>query len=170
MPLLNRSLRVASRIAQRSTRTSAPIRTKTSLIPPNVSSLKELGKLQSAYPQAHPDIFKKMKYFYQHIPKGNRQQTASTTFWGRYYERYIAKDSFVPVLHFLGIMIPTGYYISYFKGGPFSPYSAVFLDIFASYSTTTPASSSIKYMHLSVEQAWHASKSDNLVFRMEGYS
>ncbi|TPX72222.1 hypothetical protein SpCBS45565_g00523 [Spizellomyces sp. 'palustris'] len=116
MSFLGRSLRVSAGVSG-SVRTAASRRTKTSLIPPNVASLKELGKLQSSYPQAHPDIFKKMKYFYQHIPKGNRQQTASTTFWGRYYERYIAKDSFVPVLHFLGVMIPVGYYVSYFKGG-----------------------------------------------------
>ncbi|KAJ3019150.1 hypothetical protein HKX48_002341 [Thoreauomyces humboldtii] len=117
MALLNNTVRVASRVAASSVRTSAPIRTKTSLIPPNVSSLKELGKLQSAYPQAHPEIFLKMKNFYKAIPKGNREQTASKTFWGKYYEKYIAKDSFVPVLHFLGVMIPTGYYISYFQGG-----------------------------------------------------
>ncbi|KND00883.1 uncharacterized protein SPPG_03984 [Spizellomyces punctatus DAOM BR117] len=120
MSFLGRSLRVSAGVSG-SVRTAASRRTKTSLIPPNVASLKELGKLQSSYPQAHPDIFKKMKYFYQHIPKGNRQQTASTTFWGRYYERYIAKDSFVPVLHFLGVMIPVGYYISYFKGGHYHP-------------------------------------------------
>ncbi|KAJ3012421.1 hypothetical protein HKX48_006290 [Thoreauomyces humboldtii] len=108
MALLNNTIRVASRVASSSVRTSAPMRTKTSLIPPNVSSLKELGKLQSAYPQAHPEIFQKMKSFYKEIPKGNRKETASTTFWGRYYEKYIAKDSFVPVLHFLGVMIPTG--------------------------------------------------------------
>ncbi|KAI8816740.1 uncharacterized protein EV422DRAFT_277178 [Fimicolochytrium jonesii] len=117
MPLMNRSLRVATRAAAIRRATAVPVRTKTSLIPPNVASLKEIGRLQSAYPQAHPDIFKKMKYFYQHIPKGNRQTTKANTFWGRYYEKYIAQDSFVPVLHFLGIMIPTGYYISYFKGG-----------------------------------------------------
>ncbi|KAJ3173295.1 hypothetical protein HDU87_007668 [Geranomyces variabilis] len=124
MPILASSVRGATLLAVRrsaAVRTAAPLRTKTSLIPPNVASLKELGKLQSAYPQAHPDIFRKMKYFYQHIPKGNREQKAATGFWGRYYEKYIAKDSFVPVLHFLGVMIPTGYYISYFKGGHYHP-------------------------------------------------
>ncbi|KAJ3117112.1 hypothetical protein HDU96_007901 [Phlyctochytrium bullatum] len=92
-------------------------RSKTSLIPPNISSFKEIGKLTSAHPQAHPDIFNKMKQFYARIPKGPKQQVKATTFWGRYYENYFAKDSFVPVLHFIGIMVPVGYTISYFVGG-----------------------------------------------------
>ncbi|KAI9105756.1 hypothetical protein DFS34DRAFT_575262 [Phlyctochytrium arcticum] len=116
MLILGRSLRASAGVSS-AARSAAARRAKSTIIPPNVSSLKELGKLQSAYPQAHPDIFNKMKNFYKHIPKGSRQQVASNTFWGRYYERYMAKDSFVPFLHFLGIMIPTGYYISYFKGG-----------------------------------------------------
>ncbi|KAJ3211537.1 hypothetical protein HDU67_004440 [Dinochytrium kinnereticum] len=101
-----------------------PRRTKTSLIPPNVSSFKEIGKLTSAHPQAHPDIFNKMKQFYSRIPKGPRQQVTATTFWGRYYENYFAKDSFVPVLHFLGIMIPVGYTITYFIGGSTGVFAA----------------------------------------------
>ncbi|ORY44761.1 hypothetical protein BCR33DRAFT_765813 [Rhizoclosmatium globosum] len=77
----------------------------TSIIPPHVSSLKELGRLQSAHPQAHPELFSAMKNFYQNVPKD------------AYYERYLKKDSFVPVLHFLGVMVPLGYYLAYFKGG-----------------------------------------------------
>ncbi|KAI8850809.1 hypothetical protein BC829DRAFT_388358 [Chytridium lagenaria] len=82
-----------------------PRRNKSSLLPPN----------------AHPDIFNKMKSFYARIPKGPKQQVQATTFWGRYYENYFAKDSFVPVLHFLGIMIPVGYTMSYFVGGHYHP-------------------------------------------------
>ncbi|KAJ3417378.1 hypothetical protein HDV05_004843 [Chytridiales sp. JEL 0842] len=92
-------------------------RTKTSIIPPNVSSLKEIGKLQSQYPQAHPEIFAKMKTFYARIPKGPKAVTKSTTMWGRYKENYFEKNTFMPVLHFIGVMIPVGYYLSYFKGG-----------------------------------------------------
>ncbi|KAJ3331478.1 hypothetical protein HDU76_003084 [Blyttiomyces sp. JEL0837] len=103
------------------------IRQKTSLIPPNVASLKEIGRLQSAHPQAHPEIFAKMKNFYARIPKGPRVHVPAKTIVGRYYENYIAKDSLISIIHFLGVMIPVGYYLSYFKGG------------------TTPASSSTEY-------------------------
>ncbi|KAI9333098.1 hypothetical protein BDR26DRAFT_861839 [Obelidium mucronatum] len=93
----------------------------TSIIPPHVSSLKEIGRLQSAHPQAHPELFSAMKNFYKNVPKGPRPQTVATSFKDAYYERYLKKDSFVPVLHFLGVLIPTGYYLAYFKGGHYHP-------------------------------------------------
>ncbi|KAI8831023.1 hypothetical protein HDU78_004875 [Chytriomyces hyalinus] len=89
----------------------------TSIIPPHVASLKEIGRLQSAHPQAHPQLFASIKSFYQNVPKGPAPKTVATSFRDRYYENYIKKDSFVPILHFLGVLIPTGYYLTYFKGG-----------------------------------------------------
>ncbi|KAI8927859.1 hypothetical protein BC831DRAFT_450737 [Entophlyctis helioformis] len=89
----------------------------TSLIPPNVASLKELGRLQSVYPTAHPEVFAKMRSFYKVIPKGQAVPVKPTSAWGRYHEKYIEGDTLYPVLHFIGIMIPIGYYLSYFKGG-----------------------------------------------------
>ncbi|KAJ3100049.1 hypothetical protein HDU97_002533 [Phlyctochytrium planicorne] len=110
------------KVAQRAQSTGSflSIRNKSSLIPPNISSFKEIGRLVSAHPQAHPEIFGKMKSFYARIPKGPKQQVKATTLWGRYYETYMAKDSFMPFVHFLGIMIPVGYSISYFVGGTVS--------------------------------------------------
>ncbi|KAJ3069302.1 hypothetical protein HDU98_007638 [Podochytrium sp. JEL0797] len=93
----------------------------TSIIPPQVSSLKELGRLQSAHPQAHPELFSAMKGFYTNIPKGPRPVSVATSFRDRYYENYIKKDSFVPILHFLGVMVPLGYYLAYYKGGHYHP-------------------------------------------------
>jgi F-type H+-transporting ATPase subunit f len=92
-------------------------RTKTSLIPPNVSSLKEIGKLQSAYPQAHPEIFSKMKSFYARIPKGPAPLVQRTGLYNSYRAKYLEKNTFMPILHFIGVMLPVGYYLSYFKGG-----------------------------------------------------
>ncbi|KAI8613053.1 hypothetical protein BC830DRAFT_1066987 [Chytriomyces sp. MP71] len=93
----------------------------TSIMPPQVSSLKEIGRLQSAHPQAHPQLFSAMKNFYAAVPKGPAPKTAATTLRDRYYEAYIKKDSFVPVLHFLGVMVPLSYYLAYFKGGHYHP-------------------------------------------------
>ncbi|KAJ3087540.1 hypothetical protein HK102_010836 [Quaeritorhiza haematococci] len=118
---LRTPLRRATTSLHASVRFQSQIRTKTSLLPPNVSSLKELGKLSSTYPQAHPELFARMKTFYGRIAKGPKVQTTSNTFWGRYYDNYIAKDSFVPILHFIGVMIPIGYYLAYFKGGHYHP-------------------------------------------------
>ncbi|KAJ2999881.1 hypothetical protein HDV02_001400 [Globomyces sp. JEL0801] len=90
------------------------IRTKTSLIPPNISSLREIGKLTSKYPQAHPELFATMKNFYKAVPKGNAVKQSPKGLWDAYYYRYIETSSPVPLLHFLFVMVPTGYYISYF--------------------------------------------------------
>jgi hypothetical protein len=97
------------------------IRTKTTLIPPNVSSLRELGKLHSKYPQAHPTLFARMKQFYRLLPKGEALPSNPTTWYGRYYQKYIETNSLTPVLHFMGIMVPVGYYLAYFKGGHYHP-------------------------------------------------
>jgi predicted metal-binding protein len=88
-----------------------------STLPPRVASLKELGKLNSSYSQAHPQVFAKMKTFYQNVPKGPKPKVQATTFWQRYYENYIQKDTLISMVHFLGVMIPVGYYLAYFKGG-----------------------------------------------------
>ncbi|KAH6577517.1 hypothetical protein BASA60_003998 [Batrachochytrium salamandrivorans] len=93
------------------------MRTKVSLTPPNVASLRELGRLQSAYPQAHPEIFARMTAFYKAVPKGNATVVKPTTFWGRYYENYVEADTFYPVLHVIGVMIPIGFYLQYYIGG-----------------------------------------------------
>ncbi|KAJ1562669.1 hypothetical protein HK096_005830 [Nowakowskiella sp. JEL0078] len=93
------------------------VRTKASLIPPNISSLKELGKLESQYPQAHPELFAKMKSFYANIPKGPSQKVLVNTFAGRYYEKYIEGSSAAPVLHFLAIFVGIGYTLQYFVNG-----------------------------------------------------
>ncbi|KAI9205701.1 uncharacterized protein BJ171DRAFT_501210 [Polychytrium aggregatum] len=120
MAFLGQPIRRAPSTLARTVRFVVARRNK-SIFPPNISSLKELGRLQSSYPQAHPELFNKMKSFYQNIPKGPKQASAAKTFWGRYYENYIAKDSFVPVLHFIGLMVPVGFYISYYKGGHYHP-------------------------------------------------
>jgi hypothetical protein len=52
------------------------------MIPPRVSSLKEIGKLQSRYAQAHPTLFNRMKVFYKNIPKGNAIVNKPTTWTG----------------------------------------------------------------------------------------
>jgi Mitochondrial F1-F0 ATP synthase subunit F of fungi len=94
------------------------VRTKTtSIIPPNISSLRELGKLQSTLPYAHPERFAKIKHFYKVVPKGPASEQPATTFGQRYYKKYIAGNSAVPLLHFIAVMVPVGYYIAYFKGG-----------------------------------------------------
>ncbi|RKO86631.1 hypothetical protein BDK51DRAFT_14990, partial [Blyttiomyces helicus] len=96
-------------------------RTKTSLIPPKIASLKELGKLQSTSRLAHPDLFAKLKYYYVHIPKGDVSegavQAADNSFYGRYKKKYMGNESLWPIAHFIAVMIPISYYISYFKGG-----------------------------------------------------
>eukprot|EP00842_Homolaphlyctis_polyrhiza_P001641 jgi/Hompol1/2478/HPOL_000097-RA len=104
------------------------LRTKTSLIPPNVASLKEIGRLQSAFPQAHPEIFARMRNFYKVVPKGNAPVSNPTTFWGQYYKHYVETDTLYPILHFMAIMVPVGYYLQYFVAG------------------TTPLASSINLM------------------------
>ena len=35
----------------------------------------------------------------------------------RYYEKYVETNSLTPVLHFFLVMVPLGYYLTYFKGG-----------------------------------------------------
>ncbi|KAI9006024.1 hypothetical protein HDU85_003463 [Gaertneriomyces sp. JEL0708] len=92
-----------------------------SIFPPSISGLGQLGKLTSSYPQAHPTLFNRMKVFYKNIPKGQAQPFTPKTIWQRYHARYIATSSPKPLLHFLGVMVPTGYYISYFKGGHYHP-------------------------------------------------
>lgn len=86
-------------------------------LPPQVASLREIGKLVSSHPTAHPELFSKMKYFYNTIPKGQAPVVNKTGFWNRYYQNYFEKDSLMPIVHFVGFMIPMGYYLTYFKGG-----------------------------------------------------
>lgn len=97
------------------------IRRFASIIPPPVSSLKEIGKLSSKYPQAHPELFSKMKHFYKHVPKGSRVDAGKKSLYRRYYDAYIATNSPLPVVHLLCVMVPLGYYISYVKGGHYHP-------------------------------------------------
>ncbi|KAI8910147.1 hypothetical protein EDD86DRAFT_204617 [Gorgonomyces haynaldii] len=92
-----------------------------SIIPPRISSIAELGRLQSKLPQAHPELFSKMKHMYKVLPKGNREAVKSNGFFQWYFNRYIESNSAAPILHFLGVMIPMGYYIAYFKGGHYHP-------------------------------------------------
>lgn len=96
-------------------------RNQTTLVPPRVSSMREIGKLVSKYPQAHPEIFAKMKYFYKVLPKGNAPSATSKGFMEAYKQKYLDTNSLAPVLHFFGFMIPVGYYLTYFKGGHYHP-------------------------------------------------
>ena len=105
---------IASRVA---VRTAGQLRTKTSLIPPNVANLSELGKINSVHRIHHPEIFNKLKHMYAHLPKGPRPPPNPKTLWERYYYKYVVTESPYLILHILGVLIPTGYYISYFKGG-----------------------------------------------------
>lgn len=91
------------------------------MLPPSISQLAQLGRLASVLPQAHPQRFQKMAAFYRAVAKGNAAPLKPSGPLQRYYQHYIAKDSFAPVLHFLAIMVPTGYYVAYFKGGHYHP-------------------------------------------------
>ena len=66
-----------------------------------------------------------MKLFYQRVPKGNEQVVKRQGFWGKYYDTYFESgpkaNGLWPVLHFIGVMVPLGYYLSYFKGGHYHP-------------------------------------------------
>ncbi|KAJ3175369.1 hypothetical protein HK101_010682 [Irineochytrium annulatum] len=95
----------------------AQTRSKSTIIPPNVSSFKEIGKLVSTHPQAHPEMFAKMKSFYAAIPKGPKQQVEAKGFWEKYRRKYYEQNSLMPFAHFGLLMIPVGYYLTYFKGG-----------------------------------------------------
>ncbi|KAJ3298812.1 hypothetical protein HK104_010260 [Borealophlyctis nickersoniae] len=101
-------------------RAAVQVRTKTTLVPPKVASLKELGRLQSVHPQHHPEIFRKMKYFYEHIPKGSKQDTTPKSWWERYKKKY--GNSSTPILHFFMIAMPFGYVIQYVDRGVPSPW------------------------------------------------
>ena len=102
-------------------RPAKQVRSKTSLIPPNVASLKEIGRLQSQYPHAHPEIFGRLKTLYKALPKGAVEYKEPTTFGGWYYEKYVEKGSFMPIAHVIMVLVPIGYYIQYFKGGHYHP-------------------------------------------------
>ncbi|EGF78445.1 hypothetical protein BATDEDRAFT_90380 [Batrachochytrium dendrobatidis JAM81] len=124
VPAVYRTLsagRSSSRLGSSATAMLNPMRTNVSLIPPNVSSMRELGRLQSAYPQAHPEIFARMTAFYKAVPKGQANAVKPTTFWGKYYEKYVENDSLYPILHVIGVMIPIGFYIQYYAGGHYHP-------------------------------------------------
>jgi hypothetical protein len=73
--------------------------------------------MKSKHAQAHPVLFAQMKNMYAKLPKGHANPQKSSGFFGWYYDTYIATSSFTPVLHFMGIMIPTTYYIAYVQGG-----------------------------------------------------
>jgi len=89
---------------------------KAPIIPPNVASIGELGRLQSTHPQAHPRLFAKMKIFYNRVPKGPAPKLEAKTFWQRYYQNYVEKDSLMPLVHLVGVLIPLGYCISLKSG------------------------------------------------------
>jgi Mitochondrial F1-F0 ATP synthase subunit F of fungi len=97
------------------------IRSKSTLIPPKISSLAELGLMKSQHAQAHPTLFAKMNTMYVNLPKGFAPPQKTTGFLGWYHEKYIATSSFTPVLHFLVLLIPTAYYVAYIKGGHYHP-------------------------------------------------
>ncbi|KAI8800149.1 hypothetical protein BJ742DRAFT_92494 [Cladochytrium replicatum] len=112
-PILRRAVaavRPAGRLVQ-------PVAFKTSIIPPNVSSLKEIGKLQSQYPQAHPELFAKMKSFYARVPKGTVEKRPATGLLSKYYEAYHEKDSLMPIAHFVIAMVVFGYTVQYYVIG-----------------------------------------------------
>ncbi|KAI9332451.1 hypothetical protein DFJ73DRAFT_630298 [Zopfochytrium polystomum] len=94
---------------------STVARRSASIIPPSISSMKEIGKLQSAHPQAHPEIFAKLKSLYKNLPKGDAPPPNYKSWYARYATRY--ENSLMPVLHFFGVLIPVGYYVAYFRGG-----------------------------------------------------
>jgi F-type H+-transporting ATPase subunit f len=77
--------------------------------------------LVSKYPQAHPELFARMKYFYKVLPKGNAMKETPNGIVARYKAKYFENNSLMPVLHFFGVMVPVGYYIAYFKGGHYHP-------------------------------------------------
>lgn len=93
------------------------IRQKTSLIPPNISSLKEIGKLQSKYEQAHPERFEKMAKFYKNVVKGDAPKIQPRSFGEWYHERYTEKNSPMPIIHIIVGTMCLGYYSSMFIFG-----------------------------------------------------
>lgn len=60
-------------------------RAKSTFIPPSVSSLREIGRLSSKFPQAHPEVFASMKNLYKGLPKGPAPKKAPNGF----YEWYV---------------------------------------------------------------------------------
>ncbi|KAJ3190743.1 hypothetical protein HK101_008421 [Irineochytrium annulatum] len=62
-------------------------------------------------------MFAKMKSFYALIPKGPKQQVEAKGFWEKYRRKYYEQNSLMPFAHFGLLMIPVGYYLTYFKGG-----------------------------------------------------
>ncbi|RKP01730.1 hypothetical protein CXG81DRAFT_25570 [Caulochytrium protostelioides] len=112
------------RLTQRvSLATAAGRRAQSSMIPPKVANIAELGQLTSRHPQAHPETFAKMKYFYRHIPKGNAApSTAKSTYWSRYQAKYIETNSLAPLAHLFLFFVPFGYTVNYFIAGHHHPH------------------------------------------------
>ncbi|KAJ3045275.1 hypothetical protein HDV00_011147 [Rhizophlyctis rosea] len=106
---------VARPLARAPVRVMGQVRTKTSLIPPNVASLKELGKLQSTSSWAHPVKFAKLKHLYAHLPKGPKNNAPASNAWERYWQKN--SENAKPLWHFLAIMIPFGAYVQYNYAG-----------------------------------------------------
>jgi len=80
------------------------------VLPPNIGSLKELGKFTSDNPAAHPELFARLKSLYVNLPKGPAPKVTPTTFGAWYYETYLESNSAMPLVHFLVLTMGFGYY------------------------------------------------------------
>ena len=85
------------------------------VLPPNISSLTQIGRLASKYPQAHPVLFARMSHFYKTIPKTVKAQEPG--FINNYIQKNLKTGSSGTFVHILALLIPLGYFISYKVGG-----------------------------------------------------
>ena len=83
---------------------------KISVLPPNIGSLRELGKFNSSNPAAHPELFSRLNSLYVNLPKGPAPKVTPTKFGQWYYQKYIETDSAMPMVHFLALSMVFGYY------------------------------------------------------------
>lgn len=91
-------------------RATQVLRSKISVMPPNIGSLKELGKFTSSNPAAHPELFARLKSLYVNLPKGPAPKVTPTRFGEWYYQKYVETNSPMPLVHFLVITMCFGYY------------------------------------------------------------
>ncbi|KAI9024099.1 hypothetical protein DFJ74DRAFT_667306 [Hyaloraphidium curvatum] len=91
-----------------------------SIFPPNIGSVKQMGKFESDYPTSHPYLFDQMKSFYREVVKGPAPPAPPPRgFFQWYHNKYMARgnESATPLLHYVLLIIPIGYVIKAHFGG-----------------------------------------------------
>lgn len=96
-----------------------------SIFPPDIASLRNLQKIESKYPQAHPVLFERMKSLYENIPKGEapKKNLSNLNFVARYFEHHgtPGNESMKPVIHWFAIVVTIGYLWTNFRAGHYHP-------------------------------------------------